>query len=54
MIFTIYKASDDIYCEIKEFKSLEDLENFQKLMGGYNLIIDFDEKNIWIYDDYIE
>jgi hypothetical protein len=54
MIFTIYKASDDNYCDTKKFKSLEDLENFQKVMDGYDLIIDFDYKQIIIYDDYIE
>jgi hypothetical protein len=53
MKFTIYKASACTYHETKEFKTLEDLREFQ-LECERSLVINFDRNEIIIYDDYLE
>lgn len=64
MIFTLKKASDCGFKEQVEISSLEELEALQKkyerppyTAHGWErpeLVVDFFEKRIMIYDDYIE
>lgn len=52
--FEIRKASDWEYCEHYLISSLEDLERLQKANNDNDLVIDFFERKIIIYDDYLE
>lgn len=49
MTFTLYKASDLNFDETITVNTLEELQAI-----GNDIIIHFEEKEIWIYDDYIE
>lgn len=53
MKFTLKKASVYRYSEEITINTLEDLEAIQK-RAGYELIVNFEERTIWIYDDYME
>lgn len=53
MTFIVHKASDWEFEEIVTFNTLEELKDYQ-LHAGTSLIINFNELEILIYDDYIE
>ena len=53
MTFTVYKASDYNFKTTVTFNTLEELKDYQ-LNAGVSLIINFEELEIWIYDDYME
>ena len=53
MTFTVYKASDWDFKETITFNTLEELKDYQ-LNAGVSLIIDFEELEILIFDDYME
>lgn len=48
--YFVYKDENKVFVSVD---SLEDLEEIQKLADS-SLIIDFSQKSIMIYDDYIE
>lgn len=47
--FKVYKASDSDYSTKINIKEIEDLMNIY-----YKLVINFKDKTIYIYDDYLE
>lgn len=49
MTFTLYRASDYHFSQVITVNSLEDLRNIYP-----NLIVNFDDMEITIYDDYVE
>ena len=53
MVFTVYKASDWDFKETITFNTLEELKDYQLNIGA-SLVINFENFNILIYDDYIE
>ena len=53
MRFTVFKASDYDFQETVTFNTLEELRDYQT-NAGVSLIINFEENEIWIYDDYME
>ena len=53
MTFTVQKASDWNFKETVTFNTLEELKDYQ-LNAGASLVINFENSNILIYDDYIE
>ena len=53
MTFKVFKASDYDFQTIVTFNTLEELKDYQ-INTGSSLIINFEELEIWIYDDYME
>ena len=53
MTFTVHKVSNWNFEETATFNTLEELKDYQ-LNAGVSLIINFEELEIWIYDDYME
>ena len=53
MTFTVFKASDYEFQTTVTFNTLAELRDYQ-INAGSSLIIDFEELEIWIYDDYLE
>ena len=53
MKFTVRKASNRNFEETAIFNTLEELKDYQ-LNAGASLVINFEDSNILIYDDYIE
>lgn len=54
MEFTLLKASDYTFKKKVEVNTITDLELFSKQYGERKFIVDFECKEITIYDDYIE
>ena len=60
MEFIIEKASDRLFSEKREIKTIEDLKKLSKEFDNERLIVDFEERcrqprpTITIYDDYME
>ena len=52
MQYTLRKASDYQNATTIEIETLQDLQALQE-QYGHELIVDFDEKDIVIYDDYL-
>ena len=53
MTFTVHMVSDVNFRETVTFNKLEELRDYQ-INAGSSLIINFEELEIWIYDDYFE
>ena len=53
MKFTVHKASKRNCEQTDTFNTLEELKDYQ-LNAGASLVINFQDSNILIYDDYIE
>ena len=53
MKFTVRKASNWNFEETAIFNTLEELKDYQ-LNAGASLVINFEDSDILIYDDYIE
>ena len=53
MIFTVHKVSNWNFEETATFNTLEELKDYQ-LNAGVSLVINFEDSDILIYDDYIE
>ena len=53
MTFKVFKASDYDFQTTVTFNTLEELKDYQ-INTGSSLIINFEELEIWIYDDYME
>ena len=53
MTFTVFKASDYKFQTTVTFNTLAELRDYQ-INAGVSLIINFEELEIWIYDDYME
>ena len=53
MTFTVHKASNRNYEDTATCNTLEELKDYQ-LNVGASLVINFENSNILIYDDYIE
>ena len=53
MTFKVFKASDYDFQTTVTFNTLEELKDYQ-INAGSSLIINFEELEIWIYDDYFE
>lgn len=53
MRFTIHKASDWEFTEEVTIATIEDLEAISKQYEA-QLVIDFERKEVIIYDDYLE
>ena len=53
MKFTVHKASNWNFEETVIFNTLEELKDYQ-LNAGASLVINFENSNILIYDDYME
>lgn len=51
MIYLLKKASDDYFQEEIEITTMEDL---RALWTGRRFVIDFENMEITIYDDYLE
>ena len=53
MTFTVHKVSNWNFEETATFNTLEELKDYQLNIGA-SLVINFENFNILIYDDYIE
>lgn len=53
MTFKIEHANGR-YIDTREITSVLELENISKEFDNYQLVIDFDDKTIIIYDDFLE
>ena len=55
MEFSVVRASDGNRDEKRVvINTIEELQELDKRYGKYGIIVDFDCKRIWIYDDYME
>ena len=53
MTFTVHKVSNCNFEETATFNTLEELKDYHFNVGA-PLVINFENSNILIYDDYIE
>ena len=54
MNFKLFKASDLSFNKDVVIYALDDLEALSAVYNNAQLIVDFHESTIWIYDDYME
>lgn len=54
MKFTLYQASKFKFKDEITINSLDDLKMLSEKYNNEQLIVDFYESTIWIYDDYME
>jgi hypothetical protein len=54
MEFKLYSAHSGNLKENVIVNTMEELQALSKRFFNVEVIVDFEEKTIWIYDDYIE